>query len=111
MSEWVTAVCAKLAQSVRACAELEHLFLFFVASVIALYIARDKGWVHLESREMTDGFTTRVFNVGGQRVGVQVIPPQAPTTSRASSGGQVTADQEPEVGGVSHSAKNFVYRI
>ena len=46
---------------------------------------------------MTDGFTTRVFNVGGQRVRVQVISHQAATTSIASSGGQVTADQEPEV--------------
>ena len=46
---------------------------------------------------MTDGYTTRVFNVGGQRVGVPVIPPQAPTTSIASSGGQVITDKEPEV--------------
>ena len=70
------------ATSIRACTvfiaafSLHAALPFFVASVIA--IARDKGgWVHLESRGMTDGFTTRVFNVVGQRVGVQVISPQA----------------------------------
>ena len=46
---------------------------------------------------MTDGFTTPVFNVGGKRVRIQVISSQASATSIASSGGQVTAAQEPEV--------------